>query len=336
MANTRTILEYAQSPSGLRVDRDAGVIRGVKIIGLQSRNGHRYTHQALVDAKGRYEGVKVNIDHPDRSNPHAERKVSERFGKLMGVEAREDGLYGDLHYIKSHPLAPVVADAAESSTLGDAFGLSHNATVRESQQNGEVVFEAITAVRSVDLVADPATTRGIFESENVMDETLMTPEAPAEAAPVEAGEMTWQIFCEKAKELFDGEGTPQEKARKIADLAKQLLKVKDDLDAATNPAPAEEAPTEEPAETPAAESVDWETALAVLESAGVAPSRAKIKAVAALKDEGDRVALVDTWKQAAQPSRPRSQSVLESEKLKPVGVDWNDAKQVATFLRYGS
>lgn len=46
-------------------------------------------------------------------------------------------------------------------------GFSHNILARTTpQQDGTLLVEEITKVRSVDLVADPATTRGLFESQN--------------------------------------------------------------------------------------------------------------------------------------------------------------------------
>ncbi len=56
--------EYADSRGvAVRVDRQQGVIRGVKILGLQSRNGRVYRPEALVEAAPLYEGAKVNVNH---------------------------------------------------------------------------------------------------------------------------------------------------------------------------------------------------------------------------------------------------------------------------------
>ena len=43
-------------------------------------------------------------------------------------------------------------------------GFSHNVEARVGRRGDRVVVEAIIRVQSVDLVADPATTRGLFES----------------------------------------------------------------------------------------------------------------------------------------------------------------------------
>jgi hypothetical protein len=44
-------------------------------------------------------------------------------------------------------------------------GFSHNVQARVTRDAQRVLVEAITKVQSVDLVADPATTRGLFESQ---------------------------------------------------------------------------------------------------------------------------------------------------------------------------
>ena len=48
---TEVLQEYVDSRGvELRVDRGAGVLRGVKLIGLESLNGRRYRPAALADA----------------------------------------------------------------------------------------------------------------------------------------------------------------------------------------------------------------------------------------------------------------------------------------------
>lgn len=148
---------------GLSVDREAGVIRGVKILGLNSRNRRSYLREAVAQAKPLYEGVAVNIDH--RAKPSDSRNCQERFGEFRAVEQRADGsLWGDLHYLKSHGMADRVCEAAERGLK--TFGMSHDVKGRTAQRNGETVVEAIVSVASVDLVADAATTSGLFESED--------------------------------------------------------------------------------------------------------------------------------------------------------------------------
>lgn len=144
----------------LRVDRDKGIIHDVKILGLESVNQRRYTEEAIKAGRILYEGVPVYVNHPDK--PNDPRDVGEKFGRLMNVRVEKDGLYGDLEYLKSHPDAALITEAAER--MPEQFGLSHNAKGDGQDQDGVFVVEQIVEVRSVDVVTEPATTDGLFES----------------------------------------------------------------------------------------------------------------------------------------------------------------------------
>jgi len=156
------IQEYVDSRSQrLRVDRAAGVIRGVKLLGLTSRNGRRYREQALADAAALYEGAKVNINHP-KGHPLAPRDYQDRLGVVRGVAFRAgEGLFGDLHFNPKHALSEQLVWDAEHAPQN--VGMSHNVLARTSRNGDETVVEAITKVQSIDLVADPATTSGLYE-----------------------------------------------------------------------------------------------------------------------------------------------------------------------------
>src|SRR5215204_3924592 len=154
--------EYVDSGSQrLRVDRAAGVIRGVKLLGLNSRNNRRYREDALSGAIGLYEGAKVNINHP-KGHPLSPRDYQDRLGVVRGVELRAgEGLFGDLHFNPKHSLSEQLVWDAEHAPQN--VGMSHNVLARTKREGDETVVEAITKVQSIDLVADPATTSGLYE-----------------------------------------------------------------------------------------------------------------------------------------------------------------------------
>ena len=162
---TEQLQEYCDSRGvPMRVERESGVIRGVKILGLTSRNGRSYLPAALREAAALYENAKVNVNHP-KGHPAAPRDYQDRLGQIRGVELRpEEGLFGDLHFNPKHALAEQLVWDAEHAP--ENVGFSHNVEARTARRGEEVVVEAITRVQSVDLVADPATTRGLFESAN--------------------------------------------------------------------------------------------------------------------------------------------------------------------------
>jgi hypothetical protein len=171
MARTIHTIEAVASSASMEVDRDEGIIRGVKILGLVSDNNRKYMPEAVRKAKSLYEGIKVNINHPAESGDV--RNAEDRFGKLINVKYVEgEGLYGDLMFLKSHPMAERICEAAERNDMNDTFGLSHNAQGDgQEDDQGCFVVSSIVEVRHVDLVADPATTKSLREARTRMKAT---------------------------------------------------------------------------------------------------------------------------------------------------------------------
>ena len=146
----------------ISADRRQGVVRGVKILGLRSRNGRLYLPEALAQAGRLYEGAKVNVNHP-KGDPAGPRDYQDRMGVIRNVAFRPDeGLFADFHFNPKHSLAEQLLWDAEHAP--ENVGFSHNVQARIARRGDETVVEEILRVQSVDLVADPATTRGLFEA----------------------------------------------------------------------------------------------------------------------------------------------------------------------------
>lgn len=161
--NNENVLEFFDFSSPQRkIDKENGVVSGVKILGVKSRNNRVYPIETLRDAAPLYENAKVNVNHPDGS-PTESRKYQDRVGSIKNVTLQENGLYGDFHFNPKHPLAEQMLWDAERAP--ENFGFSHNVEAVVRLENGAQVVDKIVRVRSVDLVADPATTSGLFESE---------------------------------------------------------------------------------------------------------------------------------------------------------------------------
>lgn len=166
----------------LRVDRQAGVIQGVKILGLQSRNGRVYLPEALAAAVALYEQAKVNVNHP-KGDPRGPRDYQDRMGLIRNVVVRDgEGLFADFHFNPAHVLAEQLAWDAEHAP--ENVGFSHNVQARTARRGDQTVVEAITRVQSVDLVADPATTRGLFEADEGTAAAAVPPAVLLETATV--------------------------------------------------------------------------------------------------------------------------------------------------------
>ncbi len=163
--NNENVLEFFDFSSPQRkIDKENGVVSGVKILGVKSRNNRVYPLETLRDAAPLYENAKVNVNHPDGS-PNESRKYQDRVGSIKNVTLHETGLYGDFHFNPKHPLAEQMLWDAEKAP--ENFGFSHNVEAVVRLENGAQVVDKIVRVRSVDLVADPATTSGLFESQTL-------------------------------------------------------------------------------------------------------------------------------------------------------------------------
>jgi len=201
---TETLQEFCDSRGvSMGVDAAAGVIRGVKILGLHSRNGRTYPPEALARAARLYEQAKVNVNHP-RGNPAGPRDYRDRIGAIRNVVVRPgEGLFGDLHFNPKHALAEQLAWDAEHAPQN--VGFSHNVQARTTRRGDQIVVEEITSVQGVDLVADPATTRGLFESDGGVDGTIAAGKATAELSfdvlKRDHPELVEQIQAEQADEL---------------------------------------------------------------------------------------------------------------------------------------
>jgi hypothetical protein len=172
-STTESLWEYC-SNAGVkpRVDRENGIIFGVKMLGAQSKNrGDRhftYPPTTHAQAASILEGAVSNVDHHDRSKGE---KVSyrDRIGIFRNVRATTDGVIGDYHFNMKHPVAEQLCWDAEHAPEKLGFSILADGKINRKDPMNPVV-EAIVAVDSVDLVANPATTRGLFESEDEIPE----------------------------------------------------------------------------------------------------------------------------------------------------------------------
>jgi hypothetical protein len=268
-------------------DKAAGIVRGVKILGYESCHGYGYTAEAMKNAASLYEGRAINIDHPERKNLGASRSYRDRFGKLHNVRYVEGkGLFGDLHYNKKHPIAEQFEYDVEHDPSN--LGLSHNASGIASA-DGKFV-ESITSVRSVDLVADPATNVSLFESKG---ERRMALKLQKKSGKTKSKQQIMAEFMENLSEHED-----------LAEL----------LEAAAVAPSDDESPA---VETPLQATAKMAAAIFMDESMDVATKRAKIMKLLDLIDETNPTAGADG--QSGDAGAEGETPVKESKGEKPRG-----------------
>ncbi len=162
-------LTYQLKGSPLKVDRDKWTIYDVKILGWNSKNkNRRYTPNGVNPAL--YEGAVVNIDHPDSDEAaRGPRSLADRFGEVTGIYKNADGLFAkELHYNPAHTLCEQILHWAEHAP--HLFGCSQNAFGDVYEDGTGEIVETVTEVRSIDLVSEPATTKGLYEAVDDDDE----------------------------------------------------------------------------------------------------------------------------------------------------------------------
>ena len=150
------------------IDRAMGVIRGTTLIGPTSVNGgkgRKYSEPALKKIAAMAEGLPGYLNHvaPDVAfRPRDVRELAVRH-KNVRYDAATQTVKSDMYVLPQH--ADLVFGLAE--TFGDHIGnsLVSRGAVRMEADGTEVV-EDVLQLRSADLVSDPASTKGLFESDH--------------------------------------------------------------------------------------------------------------------------------------------------------------------------
>jgi hypothetical protein len=145
------------------VDEASHIIKHVKILGKESINGRDYSPAINSKVLAAYEGAPVFAGHVGKPGQTRNGSYGDRVGTIRNPAIESDGLYGNLHYNPEHPLARSLVWEAKNESKN--LGLSHHADLAYRDRNQSIV-ESIERVHSVDLVNRPATTNGLFESEN--------------------------------------------------------------------------------------------------------------------------------------------------------------------------
>ncbi len=310
-----------------RVDREAGLIEGVRILGPDSKNGRKYSPRAMAEAARLYEGAPVNVDHP--ATERKDRPLAEAFGWIRNVRQEPDGVYGDLHYLKSHPQAELVAEAAERNP--NRIGLSHHAEGTVRMDGQRVIVETVERVHSVDLVQTPATNAGLFESEGkpmtireaamaAGEEKVLAAEGMGEYADKPMRENEMDYFSAMVSEVLSSGADRSEKMKKIA----AILKAQEMLNGNAEPAAPEMEEQEGSADdlkkamaeavAPVLSKFDAllesfgqikaeSDARKLLESSGREVTVERVAALLAV-DAGKRQAILESWPVSQRGSRP--------------------------------
>jgi hypothetical protein len=149
-----------------KLNRGANIISGCTLITRNSvnggRGGRKYSDQALQQIASMAEGLPAYVNHVKPEDAFKARDVKDLIGKHMNVryDAATGRVTSDLHLLDHQ--APWVFSLAER--MGDQVGNSLVSKGLVRMEGDTEVVDSIAACRSGDLVSDPASTRGLFES----------------------------------------------------------------------------------------------------------------------------------------------------------------------------
>ena len=328
------ITETTFQESAPRVDAEAGVIYGVKLLGEKSKNGRRYTRKAMKEATSLYDGRKSYVNHPERDKLTEDRRFEDWSGIFRNVIYREgEGIFADQHLRKASDHFAGIIEAAQK--FPTAVGYSHVANGETRMDGDTEIVESIEKVFSIDLVTDPATTGGFFESHKPLPTAELKQAAeslPASTAKTKLIEMLDADYgmatdAKADDPLSQMSALAKELITMLGETLKALAMKKNDAPpkpetdplALAKPADefGEQLPPDENDLAPQLESARRENAelkaKTLLLESGRDATPIRIKALASVADDAERSELLESWPKAAATERPlRSPAMVES------------------------
>jgi len=141
-----------------------GVIKNVSIMSSGiSKNGRKYSQQAMKETAEKSNGVKMFLDHGSPAELKSRggvRSIRDFAGVFENTSFYSGQVRGDLQVHKNH--WPLIEGLVElNAPCG--FSIAAKALMGRDQR-GEEIVESIVKINSVDLVSSPAMTNTILES----------------------------------------------------------------------------------------------------------------------------------------------------------------------------
>lgn len=170
-----------------------------------SGNGVYYSEDVLKAAAPLFEGVRAYADHPtkDEMKNRPERSIRDVVGWYDGVAWSDEhrGLTANLHIVESADWLKGAFRSAWSGGNPTLLGFSINAGGTKSgrRRNGGILLEAITSVRSTDVVTTPGAggrLLNVLESMRSEDNVEVNGQAASQDPPVDINSIKSELLTE--------------------------------------------------------------------------------------------------------------------------------------------
>lgn len=150
-----------------QLQADERLVRHVVLSGDVSRNGYRYSIEALQQAAELYRNKPVFLDHAPNAAKPMERSTRDLVGTVVEARFTDGRIRGDIQILETEAGRTFLALLASETPN---VGMSH-VVLAQRTADGKLI-EKIHDVVSIDAVVFPATTHGLRESQAPADEQL--------------------------------------------------------------------------------------------------------------------------------------------------------------------
>jgi hypothetical protein len=217
-----------ESFAGQTIEADNRLLSKLKFVGAESRNGYRYSEQALREAVSLYDNQPVFLDHSRNLSKPFERSARDLAGYTRAPYLENGSIFGAVETIDTEAGRTLLALAKANGTKA---GMSHVVKARRNPSKG--IVERIEEVISVDAVIFPATTStftessrgGQDDSRKDRDPGFLTDPQQQKEPDMDLSKLTLEQLRESRKDLV-------EKVLAESQSAAEVSKLKADLDAA--------------------------------------------------------------------------------------------------------
>lgn len=152
---------FNQALSEVEIDHDNLILKNVVVLGPVSTNRRKYSVETQQKALPLFEGIRAYVNHPKMNEMNEPRDMRDLVGEHKNIRMVGDRTVSDLHLLDNATVRDVVLPVAESKPhlVGNSI-VARGKMVKEKDGTDNV--EEILAVRSVDIVTEPATTKSLF------------------------------------------------------------------------------------------------------------------------------------------------------------------------------
>lgn len=162
-----------EAKAKITVNRETGLVTGLKALGHESKNGDFYPESFMVSNLNHYNGLEVYYKH----GPLGTKKdVLESHGVTQNarVDKTAEGfpeIRVDVQFYKSDPAAMKLVDILEHHP--HSLGFSHNMRIWWDETGKGRVAKRVEKGRSLDLVENPATMKDVLGANDTMPEITL-------------------------------------------------------------------------------------------------------------------------------------------------------------------